>query len=119
MSPIKLESFPGAVRAKGGGEWEEDTLGGVRTAVEKMDWKPYAKKVIALVGDSPPRKEDFAPLAETIDAFRAENGTFNTVDVSAEEHERFEREFWQKVHREEPPETRYSRDLSRNQAGEE
>jgi hypothetical protein len=25
------------------------------------------------------------------------------VDVAAEEHERFEREFWLKVHREEPP----------------
>ena len=35
--------------------------------------------------------------------FKSNNGTFNTVDVVAEEHERFEREFWLKVHREEPP----------------
>ena len=38
-----------------------------------------------------------------IHQFKANNGTFNTVDVAAEEHERFEREFWLKVHREEPP----------------
>jgi len=39
-----------------------------------------------------------------IPQFKTNNGTFNTVDVLAEEHERFEREFWLKVHREEPPE---------------
>jgi len=71
--------------------------------LNKMDWKPYAKKVVVLVGDSPPRTEDFAPLLALIRQFKANNGTFNTVDVAAEEHERFEREFWLKVHREEPP----------------
>ncbi len=68
-----------------------------------MDWKPYAKKVVVLVGDSPPHKDDFAPLIAMIHQFKEQNGTFNTVDVAAEEHERFEREFWLKVHREEPP----------------
>ena len=36
--------------------------GGVKTAIDNMDWKPYAKKVIVLVGDSPPKKDDFEPL---------------------------------------------------------
>jgi len=56
-----------------------------------------------LVGDSPPKKDDFQPLIAEIHGFKNSNGTFNTVDVAAEEHERFEREFWLKVHREEPP----------------
>ncbi len=103
LSPQKLEEFLSHVNAKGGGEWEEDTLGACEYAVGKMDWKPYAKKVIVLVGDSPPHKEDFQPLIQLIRRFKEENGTFNTVDVAAEEHERFEREFWLKVHREEPP----------------
>jgi hypothetical protein len=103
LSPQKLTEFLDHITAKGGGEWEEDTYGACETAMEKMDWKPYAKKVVVLVGDSPPRKEDFAPLVAMIRKFKAENGTFNTVDVAAEEHERFEREFWLKVHREEPP----------------
>ena len=103
LSPRKLTDFLNGISAKGGGEWEEDTYGACATAMEKMDWKPYAKKVVVLVGDSPPRKEDFAPLIAMIRKFKVENGTFNTVDVAAEEHERFEREFWLKVHREEPP----------------
>ncbi|HUA32345.1 MAG TPA: vWA domain-containing protein [Candidatus Binataceae bacterium] len=103
LNPQKLATFLSGIQAMGGGEWEEDTYGAVQTAVEKMDWKPYAKKVIVLVGDSPPHKEDFQPLLALIHKFKDENGTFNTVDVAAEEHERFEREFWLKVHREEPP----------------
>lgn len=103
LSADKLEAFLAGVKAVGGGEWEEDTLGAVEAAVNKMDYKPYAKKVIVLVGDSPPKKEDFAPLMALIQKFKAQNGTFNTVDVAAEEHERFEREFWLKVHRQEPP----------------
>jgi hypothetical protein len=103
LSPQKLEDFLTHITAKGGGEWEEDTYGACEYAVQKMDWKPYAKKVIVLVGDSPPHKEDFQPLIQLIHQFKDNNGTFNTVDVAAEEHERFEREFWLKVHREEPP----------------
>jgi VWA domain-containing protein len=103
LSPQKLEEFLSHITAKGGGEWEEDTYGAVEFAINKMDWKPYAKKVVVLVGDSPPHKEDFQSLIQLIHKFKDENGTFNTVDVAAEEHERFEREFWLKVHREEPP----------------
>jgi von Willebrand factor type A domain len=103
LNPQKLTTFLNSIQAMGGGEWEEDTYGAVETAIDKMDWKPYAKKVVVLVGDSPPHKEDFQPLLALIHKFKDENGTFNTVDVAAEEHERFEREFWLKVHREEPP----------------
>jgi hypothetical protein len=103
LSPQKLDDFLSHITAKGGGEWEEDTYGACEFAINKMDWKPYAKKVVVLVGDSPPHKEDFQPLIQLIHKFKDENGTFNTVDVAAEEHERFEREFWLKVHREEPP----------------
>ena len=103
LSPDKLSTFLSGIQAMGGGEWEEDTLGACEAAVNKMDWKPYAKKVIVLVGDSPPKKDDFQPQIAEIHGFKNSNGTFNTVDVAAEEHERFEREFWLKVHREEPP----------------
>jgi hypothetical protein len=103
LNPQKLVDFLSNLHAEGGDEWEEDLAGGVNTAIKNMDWKQYAKKVIVLVGDSPPKKDDFQPLIAAIHAFKSQNGTFNTVDVAAEEHERFEREFWLKVHREEPP----------------
>jgi len=103
LSAQKLSTFLYTIQPIGGGEWEEDTFGACQTAMEKMDWKPYAMKVIVLVGDSPPHKQDFSPLIAMIHKFKDNNGTFNAVDVAAEEHERFEREFWQKRHGEEPP----------------
>lgn len=103
LQPRELLHFLGNIKAVGGGEWQENMYGGVSYAVNKMDWKPYAKKVIVLVGDSPPHNSRFPALIALIKKFHGDNGTFNTVDVAAEEHELFEREFWLKVHREEPP----------------
>ena len=103
LSADKLQQFLQNIKAKGGGEWEEDTFGACQAAMTKMDFKPYAKKVVVLVGDSPPHKDDLQPLMAMIRNFKTQNGTFNTIDVAAEEHERFEREFWLKVHRQEPP----------------
>lgn len=104
LSTAKLQAFLSSIQARGGGEWEENTLGAVQAAVTKMDWKPYARKVIVLIGDSPPEKEDFAPLVALIRDFRSRNGTLSGVDVQEEEHERFEREFWIRVHHKEPTE---------------
>jgi len=104
LSTVKLQSFLGSIQAKGGGEWEENTFGAVQTAITKMDWKPYARKVIILIGDSPPEKADFAPLVAALHDFKRNNGTLSVVDVIEEEHVRFEREFWMKEHGELPKE---------------
>ena len=100
LSTAKLKTFLGSIQAKGGGKWEENTLGALQAAITKMDWKPYARKVIVLIGDSPPEKDDFAPIVSLIRDFRRNNGTLSGIDVQEEEHERYEREFWMKVHRE-------------------
>ncbi len=89
VSPGVLIQFLNNIQAHDGGEWQEDTLGAVRTAVDRMGWRDSARKVIVLVGDTPPFDEDAAPVMGEISRFRAENGTFNTVDVTVEEHQRF------------------------------
>jgi hypothetical protein len=100
LSPSKLTDFLGSIRASGGDEWEENVRGAVATAIDKMDWRTYAKKVIVLVADTPPSKDDFAATREMIAGFRARNGAFNAVDLSRLEHQRFEQAFEEKVHRE-------------------
>ncbi len=91
-SSEQLETFLSHIKAQNGSyDWREDTLTAVRTAVDQMQWRPDAKKVIVLVGDTPPWDEDVAPIMNLITKFRGENGTFNTVDVTVEEHELFER----------------------------
>jgi Mg-chelatase subunit ChlD len=92
-SPDQLQTFLRSIKAENGSyDWREDTLKAVKTAIDGMQWRPDAKKVIVLVGDTPPWDEDFAPIMQLIARFRGEDGTFNTVDVTQEEHELFERE---------------------------
>jgi hypothetical protein len=104
LSTTKLKTFLGSIQAKGGGQWEENTLGALQAAVTKMDWKPYARKVIVLIGDSPPEKDDFAPLTNLIREFRRNNGTVSGIDVQEEEHVRYMRAFWMRVHGQVPTE---------------
>jgi von Willebrand factor type A domain len=97
ISPDVLLYFLNNIQAQNGGAWQEDTLGAVRTAVDRMAWRPLAKKAIILVGDTPPFDEDKEPTLEEIRKLRAENGIFNTVDVTVEEHERFLEEYYREI----------------------
>ncbi|MBV8361404.1 MAG: VWA domain-containing protein [Deltaproteobacteria bacterium] len=97
ISPDVLLYFLNNIQAQNGGAWQEDTLGAVRTAVDRLAWRPLAKKVIILVGDTPPFDEDKEPTLEEIRKLRAENGIFNTVDVTVEEHERFLQEYYREI----------------------
>lgn len=99
LSSAKLEDFLASIRAAGGDEWEENVRGAIATTLDKMDWRAEAKKVIVLVGDTPPSRDDFAATREMVSGFRARNGIFNVVDVTLLEHERFEQAFEQRVHR--------------------
>lgn len=91
----QLIGFLNNIQAQNGGVWRENTLGALQTAINNMGWRSYAKKVIVLVGDTPPFREDFDPCLELIRRFHDENGTFNTVDLTVEEHEAFVRQ-WEK-----------------------
>jgi hypothetical protein len=91
-SSAQLQAFLNGIKAQNGShDWREDTLKAIKIAVLQMQWRPTAKKVIVLVGDTPPWDEDYAPIMNLISQFRSEDGTFNTVDVTQEEHELFER----------------------------
>src|ERR1700739_4878746 len=42
-SPGAVVQFLGGIQARNGGEWQEDTLGAVRMAVDNMGWRSDAK----------------------------------------------------------------------------
>lgn len=97
IDPRHLVAFLDSLETGGGG-WSEDTYAGVQAAVHSMRWQPYAKKVVILIGDSPPNSKNFVPLLGVIRHFNGSmNGTLSAIDVAQEEHQRFEREFWLKV----------------------
>lgn len=89
-SSSALSGFLDRLIAQNGGEWQEDTFRAVDTAVSKMEWQSSSRRVIVLIGDTPPFAEDYAAVLLLVQKFRDEGGIFNTVDVTDFEHERWE-----------------------------
>ena len=90
LSAEKLSTFL-TIQAVAGGKseddiyddrWAHDTYGACERAIETTDWKPDARKVVVLVGDSPPEKKEFNPLLELIHKFKDNKATFNTLYIA-------------------------------------
>ena len=91
----KVRTFLGGIVAEGGGDWEEAVKDGVETAIRQLKWRPDAKRVIILVGSSPPHAQDVPALQRLVEGWRAQGGVLSTIDVSKLLHEEHER----KLHR--------------------
>jgi hypothetical protein len=91
----KVKTFLNGIVAEGGGDWEEAVKEGFDAAMNKLKWRPDAKKVIILVGSSPPHEADMASLRTLVSDWQARGGVVSAIDVSQRLHEQHER----KLHR--------------------
>ncbi len=98
----KLTSFIGTLSAAGGGDWEEAVLAGVEAAITELSWRRKSKKIIVLIGGSPPHPGDVEPLTALVRAFHADGGTLSTIDVTDHLHLEFHRAMWRSLHGDKP-----------------
>ena len=98
----KLTSFIKNISASGGGDWEEAVLEGVDAAVHELSWRKKSKRIIILIGGSPPHPEDVPPLAALIRDFRQDNGSLSAIDVTDHMHVEFNKQLWKSLHGNEP-----------------
>jgi von Willebrand factor type A domain len=94
----KLSSFISNITASGGGDWEEAVLDGVDAAIHELTWRKKSKKIIILIGGSPPHPEDVEALAALISRFRQDGGSLSAIDVTDHLHLTFNRELWRSLH---------------------
>jgi len=92
--------FLDGIVAEGGGDWEEAVKDGLECAMRQLKWRSDAKKVIILVGSSPPHPQDVAAIHKLIADWRAKGGVVSTIDVSLMLHEEFERQMARWLHNE-------------------
>ena len=78
----KVGTFLDGIVAEGGGDWEEAVKDGLETAMRQLKWRADAKKVIILVGSSPPHEQDLATIKRLVGDWRARGGVISTIDVS-------------------------------------
>jgi hypothetical protein len=100
----KVQSFLNGIVAEGGGDWEEAVKEGLETAIRQLKWRADAKRVIILVGSSPPHKRDLPAIAKLVEEWRARGGFVSTIDVSQLLHAEHEKKLHRWLHAEELPE---------------
>jgi hypothetical protein len=113
----KLTSFIATITASGGGDWEEAVLEGVDAAVNELSWRKKSKKIIILIGGSPPHPEDVEPLEGLVGEFRRDGGTLSTIDVTDHLHLSFNRALWKSLHGNKPFEAPPKPDFYRQVTG--
>jgi hypothetical protein len=98
----KLREFLSHISAGGGGDWEEAVKEGMDAAMNELTWRKNSKKIIILVGGSPPHPEDVEDVLDMTRKFRREGGYISTVDVTKRMHEEFDQQMWRSLHGKEP-----------------
>lgn len=98
----KLEQFLSTMSASGGGDWEEAVREGLDAAMNDLSWRKTSKKIIILIGGSPPHPEDIDPVHDLVRDFREKGGTFSAIDVTHQLHEAFEKAMWKSLHGNDP-----------------
>ncbi len=98
----KLQEFLSHITADGGGDWEEAVKEALETAVNDLKWRKQSKKIIILVGGSPPHPWDVDAVHKIARAFHQDGGYISTIDVTKRQHELFDRSLWRSLHGNEP-----------------
>ena len=91
----KVQSFVDGLRADGGGDYEEAVKQGIQAAVDELSWSKHSKRVLILIGGSPPHKADVAELLRLVREFRDQHdGSVGAIDVTKRLHAEYERADW-------------------------
>jgi len=84
FSTVKLERFLTSLRGAGGGNLGESVLSGMKTAVGESGWRTSGKRLIILIGDAPPHREESDALIRLASSFHQAGGEISALDVSDE-----------------------------------
>ncbi len=103
-NPAKVQEFLAGLRAAGGGDWEDGVWEGLESAIGSLSWAPDAKKVVILVGSSPPHDEDMPAVLSLVSNFKARGGIVSTIDITQRLHEEHHRFIYRSIHGKEPTE---------------
>ena len=79
----QLQKFLQGIDPVGGTDYEEAVDEGLRVAVSEFNWEKSSKKIILLIGDAPPHKQDMLKARELVEKFRNQmGGMVATLDTS-------------------------------------
>ena len=84
----QLQQFLSGIYPVGGGDREEALDEGLRVAITEFNWDKNSKKILLLIGDAPPHKEDMQKSKDLVEKFRGQmNGMVATLDTTTQNNE--------------------------------
>jgi len=86
----KTQGFIKNLEADGGGDYEEGVRQGLEAAMDDLSWRKRSKRVIILVGSSPPHKKDMPAILALAKEFHDTGGVISAIDLSQRMHEEYE-----------------------------
>ncbi|MFQ5477126.1 MAG: vWA domain-containing protein [Candidatus Binatia bacterium] len=86
----KIRAFINDLEADGGGDWEEGVRQGIEAAMDELSWRRRSKRVIIVVGSSPPHRKDMEAIEALAAEFRDTGGVMSTIDLTRRMHEEYE-----------------------------
>jgi hypothetical protein len=98
----KVKSFIDNLGAEGGGDYEEGVRQGLEAAIDELSWRKRSKRVIIVVGSSPPHAEDMAAIEALAKEFHDAGGVISTIDVTQRMHEEYEKKLQKWLYGKEP-----------------
>ena len=102
FNTAKLQEFISHLSSGGGGDFEEAVKEAVEAAVGELKWRKQSRRIIILVGSSPPHEWDVADVHSLVRKWRKDGGYMSTIDVTARQHDIFDRLLWKSLHGNQP-----------------
>ena len=94
----KLRSFIANIQARGGGDYEEAVMDGLKTATQQINWRKYAHRVIVLVPSSPAHPQEVQQTEEFVRSFHQNGGIVHVLDLAEIMHRNYEVEVYTKMY---------------------
>ena len=73
--------FLDTLRADGGGDPDEAIYAGLNRAITHLSWRPKARKVVILLGDSGYKRQDESDIDRLLKDYKHDGGVVNTIYV--------------------------------------
>lgn len=90
----KVQNFVANLRADGGGDYPEAVYEAVDAAMTELSWRKSARRIMIIIGSSPPHPESMPGLLKLVRDLKEKNGAIGAIDVTKRLHDEYERAEW-------------------------
>lgn len=90
----KVQNFVANLRADGGGDYPEAVYEAVDAAMTELSWRKSARRIMIIIGSSPPHPQTMPALLKLVRDLKEKNGAIGAIDVTKRLHDEYERADW-------------------------